>query len=88
LLTQINQTKEKSTFSSINVGCNGEPYRAFWALDVPPIDFFKNYCLLLCTILALAQHDYFDSNLNNKKFKYMEKIISSNKKKVNMLRYY
>lgn len=64
------------------VGCpNVNPLKALWAIDVPQIDFLRNCCLLLSTVLAIAQHEYFESNLSNQKFKYMEKILSSNTKK-------
>jgi len=81
-IVNISRTQKRHSFAtSTKVGCNEEQFRAYWAIDVPPSHGFKNYCLLLSTIIALAQHEYFESNFNEKKYKYMEKIISLNKKK-------
>jgi len=74
--------KQKLTAISTMVGCSEiVPYKALWAIDVPQLENLENACLLLTTAMALAQHKYFESNLRDKKFKYFEKIISSNHKK-------
>jgi len=57
--------------------------RALWAIDVPQIfDQFKDRCLLLSIVLGLAQHDYYISNFKDKRFKYMQYILSKHEKSV------
>jgi len=64
----------------------GEPnstFKALWAIDIPQVcELFKNKCLLLCTVLGLAQHDYILTNNRDKRFIYMQYILSKNKKYV------
>jgi hypothetical protein len=62
----------------------------FWAEDIPNsfhgepyFNFFKNKCLLVCTILGLLQNNFFENKKNNK-FKFILKSINSiNLKKQN-----
>jgi hypothetical protein len=54
----------------------------FWAIDVPNgtkkhFNVFKDKCLLTCTVLGLAQNEYYKSNRKIKDFIYMQNINSS-----------
>ena len=71
-----------------HVGCNESPnlFKRSWALDIPSsyINFhniFLNKCLLLCFIIALLQHSYFENNKANKTFLYVQFIASKNARK-------
>ena len=71
----------KKTFKT-HVGNSTRHYSYKWAIDVPPIACFASKCLLTCTILALAQNDFFESK-ENKIFTYLTWIISKVKSKQN-----
>ena len=64
-----------------HVGNSKRNYNYPWAIDVPSTSFFANKCLLICTILALAQHDYFENSIQNKLFLYLLMIKSALKHK-------
>ena len=58
-------------------------FNYYWSLDIPnslygePSDnYFKNKCLLVCTVLGLLQHNYFENN-KNKKFLQIKNSIKS-----------
>jgi len=79
-LKRIQRPKPKKLKTTL--GCSKQLFQAKWAIDVPQIiDFFKNKCIYLCTILGVAQHDYFISNLKDKRYLYMAQINSKLKKK-------
>lgn len=79
-LKTIQRKKIKKVTKTV-VGCSTEHLKAFWAIDVPYIEFMQNCCLLLTTVLAVTQHTFFETNGQDKKFKYMELILSTNKAK-------
>ena len=64
-----------------HVGASKRKYNYSWAIDVPPVADFAQKCLLTCTLLALAQHIYFESGKKNKSFLYMSMINSNFEKK-------
>ena len=71
----------RKTFKT-HVGNSNRHYNYKWAIDVPPIASFAYKCLLTCTILALAQLDFFESK-ENKAFTYLTWIISKVQSKQN-----
>lgn len=81
LSSEHSKIKKVEKNKKIKIGCSETTIRAFWAIDIPPFELYHNACILLTTILALAQHTYFISNGREKKFKYLEKILSKNVKK-------
>ena len=68
---------------------NKTKFNFMWALDIPnnfhgeeTENCLKNKCLLICTILGILQHEFFEKR--NKKFSLIEKSINSfNKTKQN-----
>ena len=79
-LKRVQRPKTKKLKTTL--GCSKQLFQAKWAIDVPQIiDFFKNKCIYLCTVLGLAQHDYFQSNFKDKRYLYMVQINSVLKKK-------
>lgn len=58
---------------------NSRPENHRWAIDVSIKlnEFFENKCLLLCTILGLLQHSYFESNKKDRRFISASQINSS-----------
>lgn len=73
--------KRKRLKVSKTLGNSTMLFKALWAIDVPQVcDVFKNKCLLIATVLGLAQHDYSCSNKKDKRFVYMQYIMSKNQK--------
>ena len=67
----------------VHVGESKRTYNFKWAIDYPQCDNFVNKCLLICTILALAQLEYFESSKKNKIYLYLSAIRSTISKKSN-----
>ena len=92
--TQGRKTKRRTAQfyknKKIHVGCNDRAnlFKRIWALDFPtsypnPKHFyiFLNKCLLLCTILGLLQHAYFENKVENKTYIYALRINSTDERK-------
>ena len=69
--------KKKKRNFKVHVGASERRYNYIWAIDVPQTPHFVNKCLLTCTILALTQHSYFDSDKKDKTFLYLSQLNSS-----------
>lgn len=94
---QVNGKKNKKRTrqfyqnKKIHVGCNNQIlFKANWALDCPitfPKDLsgkiFHNKCLLICIVLGLLQHSYFENKIEHKAYLYVTQISSSNNRKQN-----
>lgn len=72
----------------VHVGCNDSKniFRRNWALDFPygfpkAMNIFFNKCLLLCIIVGLLQHAYYEKRLENRAYIYAIQINSKNEKK-------
>ena len=73
-LKKIQKPKKKTK----HLGCGQDLFIAKWAIDVPQsISLFKDKCIYLCTVLAIAQHNYFETNYKDKTFLYMVSIKST-----------
>ena len=82
-ITPRNQKKKvKRNFNRVHLGQSKRVYNYKWGIDIPQICSFINKCLLTCTILGLAQHEYFE-NRKNRKFLYMSLINSKIESKRN-----
>ena len=55
-----------------HIGCSKRVYNYPWCIDVPSAENLAQKCLLTCTILALAQHAFYESNKKSKKETRME----------------
>ena len=69
--------------AKLHVGDSTRKYQYKWSIDFPKIEPFINHCLLMCSILALAQLEFFESNKTNKKFLYLALIKSKLEAKQN-----
>jgi hypothetical protein len=80
---QNKRTNKKRKYYGVRVRPT-KKYNYFWALDVPDSypnepskNFFKNKCLLTCTILGLVQNEYYKSNRQDNRFIYLQNINST-----------
>ncbi|MBM3939195.1 MAG: hypothetical protein FJ333_11165, partial [Sphingomonadales bacterium] len=72
-------TRRKKLKVKLKVGGNErKPYIYRWAIDYPPNSDLEGQCLLIATILSIAQHDYFHSHFKSRKFCILQKITSKN----------
>ena len=71
----IQRRRSKRTVKT-HVGASSRIYNFKWAIDVPQSGNFFEKCLLTCTILALAQHQFFEGK-KNKLYLYLSKINSA-----------
>ena len=82
--TQKEKKKPKRKFKAKHYGSrisSNDKYN-FWSIDVPNgtdkfFNIFKDKCLLTCTVLGLAQNEFYHSNRKNKDFIYMQNINST-----------
>ena len=51
----------KKLSKKVHLGQSNRFYNYNWAIDVPSVGLFANKCLLICVVLALAQHEYFEN---------------------------
>ena len=73
----------------LHVGASSDSIQLFkrsWALDIPSsysnhTNIFLNKCLLVCFIIALLQHGYFENERVNKTYVYAQLISSKNSRK-------
>lgn len=67
------------------VGASACEFKSKWGIDIPTRSnpLFENKCLLLCTIMGILQHAYFQSNKKDKKFIYARSINGKSELKRN-----
>jgi heme oxygenase len=82
--------KPKRKFQAKHYGkkTSNKNYNFFWAINVPNgtkkhFNVFKDKCLLTCTVLGIAQNEYYKSNRKIKDFIYMQSINSTQVHKQN-----
>ena len=84
--TRQHKKRTKAFFQSKKKTFGAKPtktkFNFMWALDIPNSfhgeeteNCFKNKCLLLCAVLGILQHEFFENK--NKKFSLIEKSINS-----------
>lgn len=78
-INPVRKSKSRRLLKKQKVGSGEQDVKYHWAIDVSTKmnDFFVNKCLLLCTILGILQHSYFESNKKDKKYLYARQINSS-----------
>ena len=65
----------------LHVGNSDRHYNFKWAIDIPSSNnFFVNKCLLLCTILGLTQHSFFENKKEKNFFQSISRLSSSVKR--------
>jgi len=73
--------KVKRKFGRLHVGSRKRSNlnQFYWALDVPQAtqnSFFKDKCLLICTLYGLFQNQFFSSNKCDNTFTYLQNVNS------------
>jgi len=68
--------RKSKKIHKVHVGSSDRIYSYKWSIDVPQVKTFINKCLLTCTILALTQLSFFESNRKDKRFLYLSGIKS------------
>ena len=87
------QRKRTSTHyrtKKFHVGKNSKNlFKQSWSIDFPTSfskskepNIFLNKCLLLCFIVGLLQHSYFENKRENKLFVYVQNIKSKDERKI------
>jgi len=86
--TRNNKKSPKRKITNIqNYGHSSSKYQNYWSIDIPQNfenfpDIFKDKCFLICSVLGILQHSYFE-NLKDKRFLYIQNIVNSNLQKRN-----
>jgi len=82
--TQPQRTRAIRKRPKIHVGVSGRKFNYKWGIDIPQEEGnFINKCLLLCTIMGLAQMLYYESLKKNKLYQYLSLINSKTVDKKN-----